>query len=87
MVDIPSPCIAVCKLDAATGLCQGCLRTAAEIACWPRADETLRLAIVQRLRQRRRALGRTSAADARPRRRRQTPQLANQPTSATRVEK
>jgi predicted Fe-S protein YdhL (DUF1289 family) len=76
VVDIPSPCIAICKLDETTGLCQGCLRTADEIASWPRADEALRLAIVQRLRVRRRAAGRTSVADARPRRRRRATEPA-----------
>jgi predicted Fe-S protein YdhL (DUF1289 family) len=46
------------------------MRTLAEIAAWPDADHAERLAIVQRLRARRRAAGRTSAADSRPRRRR-----------------
>jgi predicted Fe-S protein YdhL (DUF1289 family) len=45
------------------------MRTLAEIAAWPDADDAERLAIVQRLRARRRAAGRTSAADSRPRRR------------------
>jgi uncharacterized protein len=67
--DIPSPCIGVCRLDPVSGLCAGCMRTLAEIAAWPEADEAERLAIVQRLRARRRAAGRTSAADSRPRRR------------------
>jgi predicted Fe-S protein YdhL (DUF1289 family) len=47
------------------------MRTLAEIAAWPAAGDDERLAIVQRLRARRRAAGRTSAADSRPRRRRQ----------------
>ena len=68
--DIPSPCIAVCRLDRATDLCLGCFRTAAEIAHWPTMDGAARLEVVRRLRDRRRAAGRTSAADARPRRRR-----------------
>jgi len=45
------------------------MRTAAEIARWPRADEAERLQILQALRQRRRAAGITSEADSRPRRR------------------
>jgi uncharacterized protein len=69
-MEIPSPCIGICKLDPASGLCLGCLRTAIEIAVWPRASDALRLEIVYRLRERRRAAGRTSAADSRPRRRR-----------------
>lgn len=67
--DIPSPCVGVCRLDATTGLCEGCLRTVQEIARWPAADTPERFDILQRLRQRRRALGRTSAMDSRPRRR------------------
>jgi predicted Fe-S protein YdhL (DUF1289 family) len=67
--EIPSPCIGVCRLDPGSGLCAGCMRTLAEIAAWPGADDAERLAIVQRLRARRRAAGRTSAADSRPRRR------------------
>jgi uncharacterized protein len=46
------------------------MRTLDEIAAWPGAGEAERLAIVQRLRARRRAAGRTSVADSRPRRRR-----------------
>ena len=66
---IPSPCIAVCRLDPDTGFCQGCMRTAAEIGGWPMADTETRLRILQDLKARRRAAGRTSAADSRPRRR------------------
>jgi predicted Fe-S protein YdhL (DUF1289 family) len=32
--DVPSPCINVCSLDPASGLCRGCLRTLQEIADW-----------------------------------------------------
>jgi uncharacterized protein len=70
---IPSPCIGVCRLDRESGLCEGCLRTAGEIAAWPYASEAEQLAIVRNLRERRRAAGRTSAADSRPRRRTQSP--------------
>jgi predicted Fe-S protein YdhL (DUF1289 family) len=59
----------VCRLDEATRLCQGCLRTTSEIARWPYADRSERLVILGRLRERRRAAGRTSEADSRPRRR------------------
>lgn len=31
---IPSPCISVCRIDPASGLCVGCLRTLDEIAAW-----------------------------------------------------
>ena len=67
---IPSPCIAVCQLDPQSGLCRGCLRTTDEIGLWSTASDAERLEILARLKQRRRAAGRTSAADSRPRRRR-----------------
>ena len=31
---VPSPCINVCRMDEASGLCEGCLRTIGEIAAW-----------------------------------------------------
>jgi predicted Fe-S protein YdhL (DUF1289 family) len=33
---IDSPCIKLCRIDAATRLCVGCLRTLEEIAGWGR---------------------------------------------------
>jgi uncharacterized protein len=70
VLDIPSPCVGICRLDPTTGLCLGCMRTGDEIALWPRASHVQRMQIVEQLRARRRAAGRTSAADSRPRRRR-----------------
>ena len=32
--EVVSPCINVCRMNPDTGLCQGCLRTLAEIAAW-----------------------------------------------------
>jgi uncharacterized protein len=69
VLDIPSPCVGICRLDPVTGLCAGCMRTPAEIEAWPGAASEERLTIVLRLRERRRAAGRTSRADSRPRRR------------------
>ncbi|MGJ7580404.1 DUF1289 domain-containing protein [Variovorax sp. RHLX14] len=37
--DLPSPCTSVCRIDAASGLCDGCLRTLDEIAGWSRMDD------------------------------------------------
>jgi predicted Fe-S protein YdhL (DUF1289 family) len=31
----PSPCVGICRIEAATGWCQGCWRTLNEIADWP----------------------------------------------------
>lgn len=51
----PSPCISVCRMDAASGLCQGCFRTLEEIAAWGlAADEekrTIWAQLVERARQ------------------------------------
>ncbi|MCB8820009.1 DUF1289 domain-containing protein [Microvirga rosea] len=41
-----SPCIRVCTLDPATGLCEGCGRTREEIAQWFRLTEEERLRIM-----------------------------------------
>jgi predicted Fe-S protein YdhL (DUF1289 family) len=31
---VPSPCVQICTLDPATGLCRGCLRSIQEITDW-----------------------------------------------------
>jgi prolyl-tRNA editing enzyme YbaK/EbsC (Cys-tRNA(Pro) deacylase)/predicted Fe-S protein YdhL (DUF1289 family) len=36
---IASPCISVCRIQAESGLCEGCFRTIPEITAWSRADE------------------------------------------------
>ena len=35
---VPSPCMSVCQMDEALGLCKGCLRTLDEIGAWGNAD-------------------------------------------------
>jgi len=32
--NLPSPCISICQMDAASGVCLGCYRTRKEIALW-----------------------------------------------------
>ena len=32
--EVASPCVNVCRMDAANGYCEGCGRTLEEIACW-----------------------------------------------------
>jgi len=49
---VPSPCISVCRMNAATGLCDGCYRTLDEIAQWSRACEADKRAIWDQLLQR-----------------------------------
>ena len=49
---VPSPCISVCRMSAATGLCEGCFRTLDEIGAWGLASDEERRAMWQRLAQR-----------------------------------
>ena len=49
----PSPCVNVCRMDEATGLCLGCLRTLDEIALWSVLDEEDKRAVWAALAQRR----------------------------------
>ena len=48
---VPSPCISVCRIDEATGLCAGCLRNLDEIRDWlimtaeEKRDVLVRLAV------------------------------------------
>lgn len=46
---LPSPCINVCRVDSAAGLCVGCGRTLDEIAAWSSLDDQQRLAVWVRL--------------------------------------
>ncbi len=48
-----SPCVGVCALDAATGHCIGCYRTAEEVGAWPSATVRDKLAILSRCETRR----------------------------------
>jgi uncharacterized protein len=46
---IETPCIQVCTMDAASGLCAGCGRTLDEIANWGRMNGAQRAAIMAAL--------------------------------------
>jgi predicted Fe-S protein YdhL (DUF1289 family) len=48
-----SPCVNVCRMEAASGLCAGCFRTLAEIAAWSRAGDAERHAILAAVARRR----------------------------------
>jgi len=50
--DVPSPCISVCRMSAATGWCEGCFRTRDEIAAWSRADDNSKRGIWSAIEQR-----------------------------------
>lgn len=48
--DLPSPCISVCRIDAMSGLCEGCFRTLDEISGWSRAGPAAKRALWQTIR-------------------------------------
>jgi len=41
----PSPCINICRMHEASGLCEGCLRTIDEIASWSTFDDAAKRAV------------------------------------------
>jgi predicted Fe-S protein YdhL (DUF1289 family) len=52
---VPSPCVNICRMDEATGLCEGCQRTLDEIACWSLLDDAEKREVWQQLARRREA--------------------------------
>ncbi len=50
---VTSPCINVCRMDSATGLCLGCFRTIDEITVWAKIDDARRLNILAAVARRR----------------------------------
>ena len=58
---ILSPCISVCQMNDASGLCDGCFRTRNEIASWASADNAAKQAAWARIDQRLTALVASSA--------------------------
>lgn len=53
MTPVPSPCINVCRMNAATGWCEGCLRTIDEIAAWSTMSDDDKRAVWAQLDERR----------------------------------
>ena len=51
-----SPCSNVCRMDAASGFCEGCLRTIDEIAAWSTMSDAQKRDVLERLAPRRSAL-------------------------------
>lgn len=49
---IASPCIDICRIDPANGLCVGCARTLDEIGRWASANPAWRAAVMAELRHR-----------------------------------
>lgn len=52
---VPSPCVNICRMDEARGLCVGCLRTLDEIARWSTMHDDDKRAVWARLVERRSA--------------------------------
>lgn len=46
---VGSPCIDVCRLDPASGYCEGCLRSRDEIKAWKSMGDRERLALLMSL--------------------------------------
>ncbi len=49
---VASPCNSVCRMDARSGFCEGCLRTLDEIAGWSVMDDDQKRAVWDALAQR-----------------------------------
>jgi uncharacterized protein len=49
---VPSPCLSVCRMDAAAGLCEGCLRSLDEIAAWSTLGDEDKRGVWRRIEQR-----------------------------------
>ncbi|MFO1048287.1 MAG: DUF1289 domain-containing protein [Geminicoccaceae bacterium] len=54
---LPSPCVGICRLDAETGWCLGCARTAEELTLWSDLPDTAQLAVWRDLPRRKALLG------------------------------
>ena len=53
--DVPSPCTQVCRIDAHTGCCVGCLRRLEEIGGWSSMSNADKRAVWARIAERRAA--------------------------------
>ncbi|NMG36174.1 DUF1289 domain-containing protein [Azoarcus sp. TTM-91] len=54
-MNVASPCTGVCRMNPATGWCEGCLRTLEEIASWSRASNAEKRRVLLALAARRQA--------------------------------
>ncbi len=46
---VPSPCVDICQMHAATGWCGGCLRTIDEVVAWGRMADADKQVVWQQL--------------------------------------
>lgn len=60
---LSSPCINLCKMDPASGLCQGCFRTLDEITAWARSDDARQAEILSAVTTRREQAARGKAQE------------------------
>jgi hypothetical protein len=63
---VASPCINICRMDAATGWCEGCARTIDEIAAWSRLDDADKRSVLDLLPARREVLAKHGITSAAP---------------------
>lgn len=49
---VPSPCVSLCRMNPATGCCDGCLRTLEQIVQWGGADDDFKRAVWAEIRMR-----------------------------------
>jgi uncharacterized protein len=49
---LPSPCVAVCRMDDSQSYCLGCLRTLEELRDWGRSDASVQRSIWLRIAER-----------------------------------
>lgn len=52
-MNIVSPCIGVCRMDAANRYCEGCWRTLDEIAAWATSSDAQKRVVLANVAQRR----------------------------------
>ena len=56
-IQIPSPCVGVCQINASTKYCLGCWRTLKEVAHWSRYSNDEREILMKELAERQKRLG------------------------------
>ncbi len=49
---VQSPCIGICRINARSGLCEGCFRTVEEISSWTRMRDEERGQVIWLVEQR-----------------------------------
>ncbi len=54
---VPSPCVSVCRMSPASGWCEGCWRTLAEIRAWGGSSDAAKRAIWAQVEARQRGAG------------------------------